>query len=165
MKIILGLIVIAAALIWGWPAITLSDKAAIAYLDELEALSMQGRPADYCERMHDDLAVAVEDGTSELAGTVRIDGGKQTWCEHIASVSKGVVQLGMQTHATRHDFRLSRRWNEPWTARVSYDEERTSTIPRINVVLRTESSDRWILVNTLEGVRVLRLESRSHIAQ
>ena len=51
--------------------------------------------------------------------------------------------------------------SEPWTARVSYDEERTSTIPRQNVTLRTESSDRWILVNTVYGVRVLGLESNS----
>ena len=162
---VLGLVAAAAAVTWGWPALTLSDKAAIAYLDELEALSMQGHPDDYCERMHDDLEVAVSDATSDLAGPVRIEGGKQTWCEHIAFVSKGVMQLGMQTRATRNNFQVSRRWNEPWTARVSYDEERTSTIPRQNVTLRTVSSDRWVLVNTFRGVKVRGLESDSRIAQ
>jgi hypothetical protein len=161
-KTVLGLIVVAIAVIWGWPALTLSDKAASAYLDELEALSMQDKPAEYCERMHEDLDVAVVDGTSEL-GTVRIEGGRQTWCDHIASASRGVVELGMQTSATRNNFHVSRRWYEPWTARVSYDEERTSTIPRMNVTLRTESSDRWVLVNTIYGVRVLGLESTSSI--
>jgi len=71
----------------------------------------------------------------------------------------------LQTRATRNNFHVSRRWYEPWTARVSYDEERTSTIPRMNVSLRTESSDRWILVNTLTGVKVLGLESNSIIAK
>ncbi len=165
MKTVLGLIVLAAAGIWGWPAITLSDNATIAYLDQLEALSMQGRSEEYCERMHEDLEVAVADGTSELVGTVRIEGGRQEWCDHIAFATKGVMQLGMQTRATRNHFRVSRRWYEPWTARVSYDEERTSTIPHKDVTLQTESSDRWILVNTVSGVKVLGLESNSNIAR
>jgi hypothetical protein len=163
-KTVLGLIVLAAALIWGWPAVALSDKAAIAFLDELESLSMQGRSKEYCERMHEDLEVNVADGTSDLAGTVRIEGGRQKWCDHIAFTTQDVVQMGLQTQATRHDFRLSRRWYEPWTARASYDEQRTSTIPRMNVTLRTVSTDEWTLVQTLSGVKVLRLKVDSRLA-
>ena len=42
MKTVLGLIALAAAVIWGWPAVALSEKASIEYLDELDALSVQG---------------------------------------------------------------------------------------------------------------------------
>jgi hypothetical protein len=150
--------------IWGWPAVALSDKAAIALLDELEALSMQGRSKEYCERMHENLEVAVVDGTSDIAGTVRIEGGRQKWCDHITFTTQDVVQIGLQTQATRHNLHVSRRWYEPWTAHVSYDEERTSTIPRMNVTLRTVSADEWTLVQTLSGVKVLELTVDSRLA-
>src|SRR5688572_26013192 len=87
MKTVLGMIALAALAIWGWPAIALSEKASIEYLDELDALSIQGPSGKYCEHMHDDLVVAVSDATSAY-GAIRIDGGKKEWCDYIAFATK-----------------------------------------------------------------------------
>jgi hypothetical protein len=163
MKTALGMIALAAALTWGWPAIALSDKAAIEYLDELDALSVEGHAEKYCERMHDDLVVAVSDATSEL-GAIRIDGGKKEWCDYIAFATKGMSLLGMESQVTRNDFTVTRSWLHPWTAEVSYEERRTSRMTRVNATLHTKSADEWTLVQTFSGVKVLRLKVDSRIA-
>jgi hypothetical protein len=163
-KTVLGLIALAAAVIWGWPAVALSEKASIEYLDELDALSVQGHAEEYCEHMHDDLVVAVSDATS-TQGAIRIDGGKKEWCDYIAFATKGMSLLGMRSQVARNDFTVTRSWRHPWTANISYEEQRTSEMTRLNVTLRTESSDRWTLVQTLSGVKVLGLTVDSRIAQ
>lgn len=163
MKIALVLIALAAVVVWGWPAIALSEKAAIGYLDELDALSVQGQPEKYCEHMHDDLAVAVRDATSTL-GAVRIDGGKKEWCDYIASTTEGMSVLGMKSRVTRQGVTVTRRWQSPWTARVAYEEQRTSEMTSVDATLRTVSNDEWTLVQTLSGIKVLSLNVDSRIA-
>ena len=164
MKTLLALVALSAAAVWGWPAIAMSDDAASAYLDELESLSLQGHAAEYCERMHEDLVVDVRDATSS-EGAVHIEGGKKEWCDYIAYATKGMSLLGMETRATRDDFTVSRDWRHPWTADVSYRERRTSTMKKVNVTLRTESDDRWTLVQTFSGIKVSRLTGDSRIAR
>lgn len=164
MKTILLLIAFAAAAIWGWPAVALSENAATAYLDELEALSMQGRAAAYCDHMHDDLVVSVADSTSSN-GAIRIDGGKKEWCAYIAYATKGLSLLGMESRVSRSGLTVARSWRHPWTADVAYEERRTSTMRSIGTTSHTRSTDRWTLVQTLSGVKVLRLEVDSRIAQ
>ncbi|MBC8026152.1 MAG: hypothetical protein H7Y89_09195 [Steroidobacteraceae bacterium] len=164
MKTVLGLMLIAAATVWGWPAIALSDNAAIGYLDALEALSMQGRAEEYCEHMHEDVTVSVSDATS-MHGAVRIEGGKKEWCDYIAFATKGMSLLGMESQVTRNGLTVTRSWRHPWTAEVSYEEQRTSTMTRVNATLRTESADQWTLVQTLSGIKVLRLKVDSRIAR
>jgi hypothetical protein len=163
MKTVLGLIALAAMAMWGWPAIALSEKASIEYLDELDALSVQGQAEKYCERMHDDLVVAVRDATSTL-GAVRINGGKKEWCDYVASTTEGLSLLGMKSRVTRHDFAVTRRWQSPWTARVTYEEQRTSEMTRVDATLHTVSTDEWTLVQTLSGIKVVSLKVDSRIA-
>jgi hypothetical protein len=163
MKTVLGMIVLTAAAVWGWPAIALSDSAAMRYLDELEAFSLEGKSAQYCERMHDDLTVAVRDATS-TEGEVRIEGGKKEWCDYIAFATKGMSLLGMESQVTRDGFTVTREWRHPWTAKISYRERRTSTMTRVNTVLRTESKDELTLVQTFSGIRISRLTSEARIA-
>lgn len=164
MKTLLALVALSVAAVWGWPAIALSDDAASAYLDDLDSLSIGGNAAAYCERMHEDLVVSVNDATS-AEGAVRIEGGKKEWCDYIEFATKGMSLLGMETQVVRDDFAVERDWRHPWTAQVSYHERRTSTMAKVNVTLRTESTDRWTLVQTLSGIRVLRLTSDSRIAR
>jgi hypothetical protein len=163
MKTLLGLIAFAAAAIWGWPAIALSENASIEYLDELESLSLQGHAERYCERMHEDLSVEVSDATS-AHGAIRIEGGKKEWCDYIEFATRGMSLLGMESRITRDDFTVSRDWLHPWTARIAYKERRTSEMRLVNATLRTESADQWTLVQTFSGVKVLRLKVDSRIA-
>ena len=163
MKTVLGMIALSAATIWGWPAISLSEKASIAYLDELESLSLQGHAEQYCARMHEDLSVAVSDATS-AHGAIRIEGGRKEWCDYIEFATRGMSLLGMESRVTRDDFTVARDWLRPWTARITYTERRTSEMRRVNATLRTQSADEWTLVQTFSGVKVLSLKVDSRIA-
>ena len=134
-----------------------------AYLDEMDALSLQGQAPDYCDRLHEDLTVSVADATS-ARGAIRIEGGKKEWCDYIAYATKGMSLLGLESQVRRDGLTVSRSWRHPWTAQVSYVERRTSTMTRVNATLRTESADRWTLVQTLSGIKVLKLKVDSRIA-
>lgn len=164
MKIIVAALAVVGAIVWGLPAVSLSDSAAKAYLDELERLSLSGQSTEYCDCMHEDLVVDVTDATSEHSGTVRIEGGREKWCEYVEYATRGLSLLGMESRATRDDFEVTRDWRHPWRAEVRYLERRVSTMTRVNATLRTQSEDRWTLVQTLSGVKVLRLSVNSRIA-
>lgn len=164
MKIIVAIGVVVGAIVWGLPAVSLSENAASAYLDELERLSLSGKAAEYCERMHPDLVVDVTDATSAQGGTMRIEGGRKEWCEYIDFATRGLSLLGMESRAVRDDFEVTRDWRHPWTVEVRYRERRTSTMSRVNTTLRTLSDDRWTLVQTISGVKVLRLSVNSRLA-
>ena len=79
--------------------------------------------------------------------------------------AKGYELLGISTQVKRDDFTVRRSWLHPWTAEVSYFEERTTRMSRVNVTLKTESDDQWTLVNTFGGVKVMRLTSKTRLAQ
>jgi hypothetical protein len=168
MKGILGTLSIAAAVaigaIWGLPAVTLSERGITAYLDELEGFSLEGDAPSYCARLHADLQVVVWDATAST-GATRIEGGKREWCDYVSYSAKGIELLGLETQVTRNAFTVHRRWVAPWRAEVSYAETRTSTMRLLGKTVNTVSDDRWTLVQTLTGVKVLRLESSARLAQ
>lgn len=162
MKKILSLAALAALLVYGAGAWMLSERATNSFLDELELLSLQGHMQEYCERLHGDLVVHIEDRTSP--GSPRdLEGGKREYCEFVTYAMKGVDIIGLETQVTRHDYAVERSWLHPWTAHVSYHETRTSRMTRVNTTLHTESDDRWQLVLTPSGVKVRELESRSKL--
>lgn len=162
MKKILILAVLAASIVYGAGAVLLSERATNRFLDELEALSLQGHMPEFCARLHDDLEVRIEDRTSP--GFPRdVAGGKREYCDFVTYAMKGLDIIGLETAVVRHDYSVDRSWLHPWTARVSYHETRTSRMTRVNAALNTESDDRWELVLTGSGVKVRRLESKSKL--
>ena len=52
----------------------------------------------------------------------------------------------------------------PWTAHVSYHEDRTTTMSKIHATLHTVSDDSLTLVQTFDGVKLLALQSRVELA-
>ena len=88
-----------------------------------------------------------------------IDGGKKEFCDYVSMAAKGMALIGPQTQFTRNNFTVQRSWLHPWTATVSYDESRTTTLTRIDVTINTHSVDRWTLVQTFTGVKVKSLRS------
>jgi hypothetical protein len=153
----------AVAIVYGAGAAKLSESGATRFLDEMDSLSLQGKSTEYCTRLHDALAVSIRDHTSP--GLPRdFTGGKKEFCDYVSMAAKGMSLLGPESQVTRHDFKVTRSWLHPWTAQVSYHETRTTRMTRVDATLDTVSDDRWILVNTVGGVKALRLESESHVA-
>ncbi len=164
MRRFLGAALVLTAIAYSIGAVRLSERGSREFLDELEALSLRNEMRQYCDRLHDDLVVSIDDRTSE-GGAQAVNGGKQEFCDFVSYAAKGFDLIGPEMTVTRENFTVDRSWLKPWTATVSYHERRTTRMSRINFTLRTEADDRWVLVNTLGGVKVLRLESRSWIAR
>jgi hypothetical protein len=162
-KIILCLVALVIAGTYGTGAVKLSESGANRFLDELETLSLQGRSAEYCARLHDDLSVSIRDHTAPQVPR-DFDGGKAEFCDYVSTAAKGVSLIRPESQVTRDEFTVSRGWLHPWTAQVSYHETRSTRMTLVNVTLNTVSDDRWTLVNTFGGLKVLRLESESGLA-
>ena len=146
--------------LYGTAALNLSESGALRFLDEMEKMSLQGKSAQYCARLHDDLRVSIHDHTSP--GMPRdFDGGKAEFCEYVTMAAKGVELIGPVSHATRVNLKVKRTWLHPWTVQVSYHETRTTQLTRLNVTTHTQGDDNWTLVQTFTGVKVLGLLSES----
>ena len=161
-KILWGVVLIVAG-IYGTGALKLSESSANGFLDELESLSLQGKAAEYCALLHDDLTVSIRDHTAPEQPR-DFDGGKAEFCDYVSSAAKGMSIIRPETHLTRDDFTVTRSWSHPWTAHVSYHETRRTHMSVVNVTLNTVSDDQWTLINTFGGLKVLRLESESGLA-
>jgi hypothetical protein len=149
--------------VYGVGAVKLSESGANQFINELETLSLRGESALYCARLHDDLTVSINDRTAPEQPR-EIEGGKAEFCEYVSEAAKGMSIIRPETHLTRDDFTVTRSWLHPWTAHVSYHETRTTTMTLANVTLNTVGDDEWTLVYTFDGLKVLRLESESNLA-
>ncbi len=163
MKKLLLLVVLGLLGVQAYGAIVFSETGANSFLDELEDLSLSGKGQEYCDRLHDDMKVSIDDRSANPPAV--FEGGKQEFCEYVSYAAKGMDIIGVSTHVQRNDFTVKRSWLHPWTADVSYVESRTTSMSVINTTLRTEGEDEWTLVNTFSGVKVLRLKSKVRLAQ
>jgi len=144
-------------------AIVFSANGVNHFLDELEYLSLHGRNAEYCARLHDDLQASISDHSAQPPAD--FTGGKREFCDYVSYATRGLDLLGISTQAQRHDFSVRRSWLHPWTAEVSYSESRTTQMTKLNATLRTEGEDRWTLVQTFDGIKALRLTSKTRLAK
>ena len=160
---VLAVSLLAVAGVYGTGAVRLSKSSANHFLNELETLSLQEKSDEYCALLHDDLTVSIRDHTAPQMPR-DFDGGKAEFCEFVGTAVDGMSLIGPEWQVTRDDFTVTRSWLHPWTAHVSYHETRTTRMTRINVTLNTVGDDKWILVNTFDGVKALRLESESRLA-
>ncbi len=163
MKKLLLLVVLGLLGVQAYGALVFSETGANSFLDELEDLSLSGKGQEYCDRLHDDMKVSIDDRSANPPAV--FEGGKQEFCEYVSYAAKGMDIIGVSTHVQRNDFTVKRSWLHPWTADVSYVESRTTSMSVINTTLRTEGEDEWTLVNTFSGVKVLRLKSKVRLAQ
>ena len=160
MKKLLVLVALAAALAaYGVPFFSLTEGGARRFLDELETLSMEGKSAEYCERLHPDLAVSINDRSADPPAV--FDGNKQDFCDYVSMAAKGMHLLGVSMDVKRNEFKVTRSWLHPWTARVTYKEDRTTTMSKLNASLHTQSEDELTLVQTLHGVKLRALKTRA----
>lgn len=159
MKKLLALAALAVLAVYAIPFFSLSERGAQRFLDELEALSIEGKSAEYCERLHADLEVSINDRSGDPPAV--FDGGEQDFCDYVSTAAKGMHLLGVSMDVKRNDFKVTRGWLHPWTAQVSYQEDRVTTMSRINVRLHTHSEDELTLVQTFQGVKLRALKTRA----
>jgi hypothetical protein len=162
MKKLLWLIALGIAGVYVHSAIVFSETGANGFLNDLEHLSIAGKGDEYCARLHEDLAVSIQDHSATPPAD--FSGGRREFCDYVSAASKGMDLLGVSTQVTRDDFTVKRSWLHPWTAQVSYREDRITTMTRVNVTLHTEGEDQLTLVQTLRGMKLLRLQSRTWLA-
>ena len=163
MKKFLLLVVLGLLGVQAYGAILFSESGANGFLNELEHLSLPGQGQEYCDRLHDDMEVSIDDRSAEPPAVFA--GGKKEFCDYVSYAAKGMDIIGVSTNVQRDDFTVKRSWLHPWTAEVSYVESRTTTMSAINITLNTEGEDQWTLVNTFSGVKVMRLKSKTRLAQ
>jgi hypothetical protein len=162
MKKIAAFLIVALAAVYGFGAMTLSESGAKRFLDELEHLSLAGKGEEYCARLHEDLKVSIRDHSTDPPAD--FEGGRQDFCDYVTYAMKGIEILGVTTNPTRKDFTVTRSWSHPWTAHISYHEERITTMTKANTTLRTQGDDVLTLVQTFDGMKLLSLESKVELA-
>jgi len=162
MKKIIVLLAATFAASYSYGILSLSESGANRFLDELEALSLQGKSAEYCARLHPDLRVSVRDHSADPPAD--FDGGREDFCGYVSYAAKGMGLLGISTHVARNDFTITRDWLHPWTAQARYHEDRITTMTKVHVVVHTRSEDSLTLVQTLDGIKLLTLDSRVSVA-
>jgi hypothetical protein len=163
MKTAVALLLLALAGVYSYAAMTLNAHDANRFLDELEALSLQQKDAEYCARMHADLTVKIHDATHDPP--TEFTGNRAQFCDNVAYAAKSVSILGLSTRVTREDFRLERDWWRPWRARVSYREDRLTTLSKLDTTLHTRGEDNLTLVLSWRGLELRELDSRSWNAE
>lgn len=162
MKTIIAALSLALAATAAGVVLCLTQARAISFLDELEALSLQGKSDDYCARLHADLRVSVHDHSADPPAD--FTGGRAEFCDYVSYAAKGMGLLGISTRVTRDDFTVMRDWRHPWTARVSYHEDRVTMMTKVNATVHTRSEDSLTLVQTLDGIKLISLDSRVSLA-
>jgi hypothetical protein len=65
-------------------------------------------------------------------------------------------------NVTREDVEVKREWLRPWTAEVSYTEQRSVSMSSIQMQVNTVGEDRVTLVKTLTGgVKIKALHAKT----
>jgi hypothetical protein len=162
MKKIIAVLAMTLAVIVSYGVVTLSESGANRFLDELEALSLQGRGTEYCARLHPDLRVSIRDHSADPPAD--FDGGREEFCAYVSEAAKGMPLLGISTQVARNDFTITRSWLHPWTAQVRYHEDRVTTMKKVNATVHTRSDDSLTLVQTLHGIELIALDSHVSVA-
>ena len=163
MKKILLLVVCAVIAVYVVGAVRFSEIGAMKFISDLEDLSLDGKTEEYCAHLHDDMKVSISDHSGDPPAD--FDGGKQELCDYVTQASKGLAMLGVSMNVRRDDVTVTRSWLHPWTAEVRYFETRSTHLQLGNITLNTESDDQWTLVQTFGGVKVMRLVSKTQLAQ
>jgi hypothetical protein len=157
MKGIIVLLVLALAAVFGIGRFNLGESGAMRFMSKMESLMGAGDGAGVCDLFHDDLEVEVIDHSGEE--TREVAGGKTEFCELTKATAAGLRELPHSMNVNYTDVTASQSLTSPWTSQVSYDEHRTLTIQGANISLHTISNDEITLVQTFDGVKLLKVKS------
>jgi hypothetical protein len=164
MKKILWIVTIALVWIYGSGFMSLGERGAMDYLNEWEEYSLNGDADAICQMMHEDLEFSIDD-RSTPGQPLDMQGGKVELCNYYASVVPAMKHIVSGMNVTREDVEVKRDWLHPWTAEVSYTEQRSVSMSAIQMQVNTVGEDRLTLVKTLTGgVKIKALHAKTRMA-
>ncbi len=162
MKKIFVLALLALGAIFVTGRVSLGESGAQRFIGQMETLMGEGKADEVCEMFHDDIEVVLND---ESVAENSFTGGKDELCERTRKVAAAMQLLPHTMNVTFEDLVVEREWLHPWTSTVSYLEDRSLTIDAANVTLHTLSEDTITLVQTLSGVKLLKLHANVSLVE
>jgi len=151
---VLALLALGAIFVTG--RVSLGESGAQRFIGQMETLMGEGKADEVCEMFHDDIEVVLND---ESVAENSFTGGKDELCERTRKVAAAMQLLPHTMNVTFEDLVVEREWLHPWTSNVSYLEDRSLRINAADVTLHTLSEDTITLVQTLSGVKLLKLHA------
>lgn len=143
--------------------ITLGEAGAVRFVTAMGQNTSKGDADAICDALHDDLQFQLVDRSADT--TKESSGGKQEMCQLARSNIAVLSQVPNDMHVNITNVTVQRDWMHPWTSHVSYTEDLDITIRGANVTMKTTSEDKITLVQTLTGVKLLKLDSEIWAAE
>jgi hypothetical protein len=165
MKKLFWLAVIALAWIYGSGFVSLGDAGSMKYLNKWEEYSLRGDADSICALLHEELEFSIDDRTTP-GRPLDMQGGKTELCDYYAAVVPAMKHVVSSMNVTRENVEVKRDWLHPWTAEVSYTEQRSVSMAAVQMQVNTTGEDSLTLVKTLSGgVKIKRLHAKTRMAQ
>jgi hypothetical protein len=143
--------------------ITLGESGAMRFLMKMESLMGEQKAEEVCAMFHDDLEFHVIDHTG--GGSKDTTGNKQEFCRITREGVDALSKVPHHMNVELLDVKVKRDWMHPWTSEVSYVEKRGITIQGANITLNTETEGSIVLVQTLTGVKVRKVDAETFLAE
>jgi hypothetical protein len=153
--VVLALLALIGVFVTG--RITLGEAGAHRFLMTSSKLTDEGKSDEICAMIHEELKFHVIDRTGP--STQEVDGGKQELC---ALTQTSITALQLVPHdkeTTISKLAVTRDLMHPWTSQVTYTDDQDITIRGANMTVKTTSDARITLVQTLTGVKLLKLDA------
>jgi hypothetical protein len=157
MKRLFVLALLALTGVFATGRITLGESGANRYLMTMSKLTDEGKSDEVCAMFHDELQFHVVDRTGP--STKDLDGGKAELCALVQASIAALSRVPHDKETSITKLAVTREWLHPWTSRVTYTEDQDIAIRGANVTLKTTSDDKITLVQTLTGVKLLKLDA------
>jgi hypothetical protein len=167
MKKILTYVVIVLAGVYCVGYYNLGTGGVIRFLDKMHAMTIAGDSQGLCDLLTDDMKVAITDHTVEVdrrLGDGKTNGGKTELCKLFNEAGTAFANGTISLQSHRQDLLVKRETLlHPLTAEVTYNEKQAATIQAggRSITIKTESDDKLLLVTTISGVKIKRMESES----
>ena len=162
MKKVFVLLILVLVAVYGLGRFNLGESGGMRFLAKMESLMNEGDASAVCEMFHEDLEVEIADHASE--SPQQISGGKNEFCALTRATIAGLQQVPHSIDVEYSDVTAKHTLSSPWISELSYSEHRTLSIPGANVNLLTVSNDHITLVQTVSGVKLLKVKSELYKA-
>jgi len=147
--------------------VNLSEGGVNRFFDEQEELLTSGNADALCDRLTEDMEFEIKDHTARLVPGGKVDrkGRQQEMCAEFKEFAQAMSTTKVPTQVERANLKISRSILEPWTANVSFSELRSTSIPGARLTIKTQSDDRYILKQTIGGVKIRHLQSEAFLVK
>jgi hypothetical protein len=136
----------------------------LTILNEWEQHSLNGDAERICDMMHEELTFSIDDRTTP-GRPIDMQGGKAELCDYYATVVPAMKHIVSGMNVTREDVEVQRDWLHPWTAEVSYTEQRSVSMAAVQMQVNTVGEDKVTLVKTLTGgIKIKALHAKTRMA-